>query len=267
MNSNYIFAGVDIGSTTSKCVLLDEEENILDFTIIDTLFDRNASGENVLKASLEKIGADFQDVNRICSTGYGRDAFLRTNRSIPEIICHGVGTVKLWPTARTIIDIGGQDSKIIELDNYGMVSKFEMNDKCAAGTGRFFEVLSNRLLNVPIEELGPLAMASTDPCMISSTCTVFAESEIVSYLTQGSKIEDVAMGILESIARRIWVMGTQTRMKMAEDIIISGGIAKNQALKKAFEQKFKKPMFALERPQMPAALGAALEAKGDFERA
>ena len=260
-----VFAGIDIGSTTSKCALIDENEKLLEFSIMDTLYDRNLSGENEFQLSLKKAGLSESSIARIYTTGYGRDSYQKSDKSIPEIICHGRGTVKLHPTTRTIIDIGGQDSKIIELDEYGFVSKFEMNDKCAAGTGRFFEVLSGRLLNVPLDELGPLALSATNPCMISSTCTVFAESEIVSYLSQGVKIEDVAMGILESIARRIWSMGTQTRMRMQPDIILSGGLARNQALKQAFENKFGKQMVVLENPQMPAALGAALMAKENYQ--
>lgn len=264
MKSNPIFAGVDIGSTTSKAVLIDSNEDILGFAIIDTQHDRNASGEAVFQSVLKAAGKTKEDISCVYSTGYGRKAFKYSDRAFPEIICHAHGTVNLYPDVRTIIDIGGQDSKIISLDAAGIASKFEMNDKCAAGTGRFFEVLSNRLLNVPLDELGMLALKSKNPCQISSTCTVFAESEIVSYLSQGILIEDVAMGVLESIARRVWAMGSQTRMPFNPAIVVTGGLARNVALKRALKEKFKKEIETIENPQLPAALGAALIAKNEY---
>lgn len=258
------FAGVDIGSTTSKAVLVDKDGEILGSAIVDTSWDRNGSGQQALDLALEKAGRTRVDVAMIYTTGYGRRNFEGTDKAIPEIVCHGAGTVKLYPGVRTIIDIGGQDAKIISVNERGQVSRFEMNDKCAAGTGRFFEVLSHRLLGVPIDALGPLAMESTDPCLISATCTVFAETEIVSYLTQGRSQSDVAMGILESTARRIFAMGAQSQNSFAEPIVVSGGPAKNIALKRALEAKIGKPVILAEQPQIEAALGAALMAKYEY---
>lgn len=259
--SRVCFAGIDIGSTTSKAVVIDTEGEILGTAIVDTSWDRNGSGQEAMKLALEEAGRSADEIGMIYTTGYGRRNFEGTDKAIPEIVCHGTGTVKLYPGVRTIIDIGGQDAKIISVNERGQVSKFEMNDKCAAGTGRFFEVLSHRLLGVPIDALGPLAMEATDPCLISATCTVFAESEIVSYLTQGRSQADVAMGILESTARRIFAMGAQSQNAFAEPIVVSGGPAKNIALKKALEAKIGKPVILAERPQIEAALGAALMAK------
>jgi predicted CoA-substrate-specific enzyme activase len=139
-----------------------------------------------------------------------------------------------------------------------------MNDKCAAGTGRFFEVLSRRLLNVTIDDLGPLALKSEKPCLLSATCTVFAESEIVSYLSQGMSQEDIAMGMLISVAKRVWAMGKQSRIAFDEPIVISGGIARNVAAKRAFEERFEKTVHLIENPQMQAALGVALIARDAF---
>lgn len=258
------FAGVDIGSTTSKAVIIDADSEILGTSIVDTSWDRNASGQQALNLALAQADRTRDDVGMIYTTGYGRRNFENTDKPIPEIVCHGAGTVKLYPGVRTIIDIGGQDAKVISLNEKGQISGFEMNDKCAAGTGRFFEVLSHRLLGVPIEALGPLAMKATAPCLISATCTVFAESEIVSYLTQGRSQEDVAMGILESTARRIYAMGTQSQTPFAEPIVVSGGPAKNIALKKALEEKIGKPVTLAEQPQIEAALGAALMAKHGY---
>jgi (R)-2-hydroxyacyl-CoA dehydratese activating ATPase len=264
LKDDTLFAGVDIGSTTAKAVLINEAGEVVAFSIIDTKYDRNASGEEVLRMALDKAGKDTIDLNMIFSTGYGRRSFELSDKAVPEVVCHARGTVHLFSNVRTIIDIGGQDAKLISMDPDGNVYKFDMNDKCAAGTGRFFEVLSNRLLNVPLDELGPLALQSKNHCLLSSTCTVFAESEIVSYLSQGVPLEDIAMGILVSIARRIWAMGSQANIAFQEPIVVTGGIAKNVALTKAFEEKFEKPIHLLENPQIPAALGAALMARDEF---
>ena len=262
-----IFAGVDIGSTTSKAVLLDENGKNLTFALIYTTFDRNQSGEDVLKKALEQSGNKWEDVAFLVSTGYGRKAFERANMDLPEIICHATGTHHLYPGVRTIIDIGGQDSKVIEMDGKGMVTRFEMNDKCAAGTGRFFEVLTNRLLNVPMEELGELALRSDNPCVISSMCTIFAESEIISLLSQGIPKEDIVAGMCKSVTRRIVNMGKSGQITYQEPIIFSGGVANNEGVRAYFEQVLKKKVTAILMPQSTAAFGAALAAKENYEKA
>ena len=188
---NY-FAGVDIGSTTSKCVIIDENAEMLTFRRIATEFDRDVSGNKVFAEALADAGVAEEDVRYVIATGYGRKAYQRADDNIPEIIAHGVGTHYVDPTARTIIDIGGQDSKVIELDEFGTVMRFEMNDRCAAGTGRFFEVLTHRLLGIEMEQLSDLIKQSTNPCTISSMCTIFAESEIISYLSQKLPVADIA---------------------------------------------------------------------------
>jgi (R)-2-hydroxyacyl-CoA dehydratese activating ATPase len=251
-------AGVDIGSTTTKAVLIDADQKVIAFSIIDTTYDRNKSGQEVLERALKKIDGTVADLAAIFSTGYGRRSFELSEKAIPEIICHARGTVHLLPGVKTIIDVGGQDFKIIELNSDGSIAKFDMNDKCAAGTGRFFEVLSKRLLNVQMEDLGPLALSSRNPCLLSSTCTVFAESEIVSYLSQGIPQSDIAMGMLISVAKRVWAMGKQAGIAFEEPIVVSGGIARNVAAKRAFEERFGKSVYLIENPQMQAALGAAL---------
>jgi predicted CoA-substrate-specific enzyme activase len=257
------FAGIDVGSTTSKAVLINDAARVVRFDIVDTIHDRNRSGEEVLTKALNAIGKTHADLEKIVSTGYGRRSFKRSEKSVPEIICHARGTAQLCPDVRTIIDIGGQDLKVIEMDGHGTIVRFDMNDKCAAGTGRFFEVLSGRLLNVRVDDLGALALKSENPCLLSSMCTVFAESEIVSYLSSGVPQEDIAMGILESVAKRIWAMGRQARIAFEEPIIISGGLAKNIALKRACEERFEKKVCLIENPQMQAALGAALIARDE----
>ncbi len=260
-----LYAGVDIGSTTSKAVLVDDGGRILNFSIIDTSFDRNQSGENVLAIALDAIGRSDKDLAFVASTGYGRRSFKRSQKVLPEIICHARGTEYLMPGTRTIIDIGGQDSKVIEMGSNGLVEKFEMNDKCAAGTGRFFEVLTNRLLNVSLDELGPLALTSRNPCVISSICTIFAESEIISFLSSAVPKEDIAMGMLVSVAKRVVAMGRQARISFVEPIVFSGGPARNTAAKKVLEDLLKKDIVALENPQMTAAVGVALYARDEFD--
>lgn len=259
-----LYAGVDIGSTTSKSVLINGAGDIIEFAIVDTKHDRNASGEEVLALVLSKAGKAYDDLNLIFSTGYGRRSFKRANQAVPEVICHGRGTWHVLPEVRTIIDIGGQDVKVIELDSDGNVTKFEMNDKCAAGTGRFFEVLSKRLLNVDLDDLGKLALESRNPARISSVCTIFAESEVISYLSEGVSQGDIAMGILISVARRIVAMSRQSRMPLDEPIVLSGGLAKNVAVKKAFEEVLDKEVLLLKNPQIFAALGAALMARNSL---
>jgi predicted CoA-substrate-specific enzyme activase len=194
----------------------------------------------------------------IASTGYGRRSLKRTDIVMPEVVCHARGTEHLYPGVKTIIDIGGQDSKVIAMGEQGTVHMFEMNDRCAAGTGRFFEVLSRRLLSVPLEELGPLALTSQNPVFLSRVCTVFAESEIISYLSAGRLAKDIAMGILEAIAKRVVAMGRQANITYEEPIVLTGGVALNVAAKRAFEEELRKDVIRLEEPQMPAALGVAL---------
>jgi (R)-2-hydroxyacyl-CoA dehydratese activating ATPase len=146
-----LFAGVDIGSTTAKAVLIDEAGLVLAYSIMDTKHDRNQSGEEVLAMALDQAGTSADRLTVVASTGYGRRSFKRSQKVMPEIICHARGTEHLHPGVKTVIDVGGQDSKIIALGERGTVEMFEMNDRCAAGTGRFFEVLSGRLLSVPLD--------------------------------------------------------------------------------------------------------------------
>jgi predicted CoA-substrate-specific enzyme activase len=261
-----LFVGIDIGSTTAKCVIVDENDKKLVFRYIPTEYDRNVSGEKILKLAMDEIGADEKDIAYVVSTGYGRKSFERADMDIPEIIAHGVGTYYLKPGTRTIIDIGGQDSKVISLSESGNVDRFEMNDKCAAGTGRFFEVLTHRLLGIAMDDLSDLMKKSTNPCTISSMCTIFAESEIISYLSQKVPIEDIAAGTGRSIARRILAMGRSAQIQYEEPIVFSGGVAKNDAIAEIFSDLLGKKVTPIEMPQSTAALGAALRAHREYEK-
>jgi len=261
-----MFAGIDIGSVSTKAVLIDKEGEILAFSLIPTGYDRRQSGAEALKLALDKSGKSKKDIERIVSTGYGRRAF-ESDKALPEIICHARGTRALFPEARTIIDIGGQDSKVIQLDEAGMVLRFEMNDKCAAGTGRFLEVLTERILNLPIEELGPLALKSKDPCTLSSVCTVFAESEVLSLLSEHKAREDIAYGISKAIARRVVGMGAGGQINYNEPIVFSGGVARNVGVVKAIEEELGKKVIVPPEPQITAALGAAIFAQEHGQQA
>jgi predicted CoA-substrate-specific enzyme activase len=260
----FLFAGVDIGSTTAKAVLIDAAGTILAYSIIDTKHDRDLSGEEVLAMALRAVGKEDSDLAMVASTGYGRRSFKRTQKVMPEIICHARGTEHVFPGVKTIIDVGGQDSKIIAVGERGTVEMFEMNDRCAAGTGRFFEVLSRRLLSIPMDELGPLALKSANPVFLSSVCTIFAESEIISHLSAGTPAEDIALGILESMAKRVVSIGRQAHIDYRQPVVLTGGIALNVAAARAFADQLGMDVVLLENPQMPAALGVALIALDDL---
>jgi predicted CoA-substrate-specific enzyme activase len=256
-----IFAGIDIGSAVTKAVLINQREEILAFSLLATSYDRQQSGAGVLKLALEKSRQSAERIEYIVSTGYGRRAFTSSDKVLPEIICHARGTKSLFPAVRTIIDIGGQDSKVIQLDEGGMVTRFEMNDKCAAGTGRFLEVLTERILNLPIEELGPISLKSKNPATLSSVCTVFAESEVLSLLSEHKPREDIAYGINRAIAKRVIAMGVGGQISFDEPVVFSGGVAKNVGVVKAIEEELDKKVITPKEPQITAALGAAIFAK------
>lgn len=256
-----MFAGIDIGAATTKAVIINGREEILAFSLLPTSYDREQSGAEVLNLALAKIQKSEDAVKYIVSTGYGRRAFASSDKVLPEIVCHAKGTKFLFPEVRTIIDIGGQDSKVIELDEDGGVVRFEMNDKCAAGTGRFLEVLTERILNLPLAELGPLALKSEEHLTLSSVCTVFAESEIISLLSEHKAKEDIAYGISKAIAKRVIGMGVGGQINYNEPIVFSGGVAKNIGVVKAIEGELGKEVITPKEPQITAALGAAIFAK------
>lgn len=255
-----MFAGVDIGSVTSKAVLLDAEGRLIAYFIVPTTYDRESCGKKALHMALQEISKTEEEITSLFATGYGRKAFSSANGTKSEILCHAVGTKYLISDVRTIIDIGGQDSKVIALDKAGMIAKFQMNDKCAAGTGRFLEILSERILNLKVEEIGQLSLKSEEPCKLSSVCTVFAESEIVSYLSAKKKRADIAYGLHCAIAKRVISMGRSVQIRFDEPICFSGGVARNSGVVRAIEEELGKSIMTPEEPQLTAALGAAIYA-------
>lgn len=253
-----MWCGIDIGASTAKAVVFDE--GIVSKVVISSGFDTKKTAEEVFEKGLEKAGITEKDVKYIVATGYGRIMVPMASKTITEITCHAKGAYYLDSTVKTVIDIGGQDSKGISLDN-GKVQDFVMNDKCAAGTGRFLEVMA-RALEVELKELGELSMKSQEKVSISSTCTVFAESEVISYKNQGKKKEDIIAGLHEAIASRIYAMVNQIPVK--EKIMVTGGVALNQGVVHALKTKIGKEITIPEDPQIVGALGAALLAREMF---
>jgi len=256
-----MFAGVDIGSVTTKAVIMNKQGKILAFSLIPTSYNRQQSGKDILELVSREARQSRNDIESIVATGYGRRSVISSNKVLPEIVCHAKGTKFLFPFVRTIVDIGGQDSKVIKLDENGGVIKFEMNDKCAAGTGRFLEVLTERILNLPLDDLGALSLKSINPCTLTSVCTVFAESEIISLLSEHRAKEDIAYGMSKSIAKRVIGMGLGGQITFEEPIVFSGGVAKNIGVVKAIEEELGKKVITPKEPQITAALGAAIFAK------
>ena len=257
MASAGLICGVDIGSTTSKAALVNEDGELVATTLLDTLNDRRLSALNTIESLCEKAGISQSEVGTFASTGYGRRCYEGFDVNYPEVLCHARGTEFLHPGARSIIDVGGQDSKVIEVER-GAVLHFEMNDKCAAGTGRFYEVLAKRLFMCDIDELGALALKSEKPAMLSSMCTVFVESEIVSLLSSGVSKEDIARGVLVAQAKRIRGMAASAHVQMQGPIILSGGLANNCAAPAVFGEVFATSVEPVSMPQMTGAIGAAL---------
>jgi predicted CoA-substrate-specific enzyme activase len=260
-----IFAGVDVGAATAKAVILCDKR-VAGYAVIPTGHDVKLAAEQAVIQAMERAGIStpISKLDYVISTGYARNAVAFSNKSTTEIICHARGAHFTFPEVRTIIDIGGQDSKAIELDDEGNVRDFIMNDKCAAGTGRFLEVMAGVLQVGPVDNMGPLSLKSKDPCQISSTCTIFAESEVVSLRAEGRSREDLIAGVHDSIASRVANMSRRLNIKPM--LVFTGGVAKNVGVKKSLEVKFGISIAVPEEPQIIGALGAALFAAAAAEQ-
>ncbi|MGD0952299.1 MAG: acyl-CoA dehydratase activase [Methanotrichaceae archaeon] len=243
-----LFIGIDLGSTTVKAVVLNGQ--VLASALRPTGSNPRKAGEAVLEQVLEKTAGP---VDKIVATGYGRVSF-SADEIVSEITAHAKGGNLLFPDARTVIDIGGQDSKITRIDDQGRVLDFAMNDRCAAGTGRFIENTA-KALEVSLEEFSQKSLAARSPARINSMCTVFAESEVISQIAQGTSIEDVSAGVHASVARRIKAM--VDRVGVENQVIFTGGAAKSIAMRKALEETLKVKLTVPDEPQMVGALGAA----------
>jgi len=249
-----IFAGIDIGSITAKAALI-KDHKLVGTRVIPTGYDPVTAGETVFADLLARTEINRHDVMTIVATGYGRKRVGFADKAMTEIICHGVGAHFLDPQIRGIIDVGGQDSKAIALDTNGQVENFAMNDKCAAGTGRFLEVMA-KALEVELNELGPMGLSSSAPSKISSICTVFAESEVISMISEQRKRKDIIAGIHESTAARVASLAAKVKLK--SPVVMTGGVAKNQGMVKALENRLGIKIWVGDFPQENGAIGAAV---------
>jgi predicted CoA-substrate-specific enzyme activase len=252
-----LVAGMDIGSITTETVVL-RDGAVIASLIMPTGANSRTAAERCLSAALQAAGLRREEISAIVTTGYGRASFPGATKMITEITCHARGAYSIHPQTRTVIDIGGQDSKVIRLDAQGRNVDFQMNDKCAAGTGRFLEVMAHAL-EVKVEELGRLSLAAPRSIKISSMCTVFAESEVVSLIADNQPKEVIIRGLHDSIADR--VLGMVNRVGVEEDVTLTGGVAKNEGVRRALEERLGVKMFIPSDPQIVGALGAALLAR------
>lgn len=257
-----VTVGIDIGSATSKTVVM-KDEDILGYVILPSGTDWKGVTELSVEKAFEKANVSFDKVDYIMSTGYGRRTVDIANKTVTEITAFAEGTKRVHESIRTIVDVGGQDSKVIALDEKGIITGFQMNDRCAAGTGRFLEHMAH-VLGVPIEDLGRLALISKKPANITSTCTVFAETEVISLLAQGWKKEDIIAGLHESIVKRLISMAKQVGVE--EEVMFCGGVAKNVGVRKALETVLGTKVYVPDEPQIVGAIGAALLAQKEMPR-
>ena len=253
-HADAITAGVDIGSLSTDAVLL-KDNKILAYVVVPTLSNSEAAAVRAYKSVLSQAGITAGDVARVIATGYGRASTDFADKAVTEITCHATGARRLFRDAKSVIDIGGQDSKVIRLSGDGRVEDFAMNDKCAAGTGRFLEVMA-RSLDTGLDALGALSALSTNDIRINSTCTVFAESEVVALVAKGLPKEDILRGLHVSVADRIY--GMVVRLRAEGPFVMTGGVAKNTGVIAAIEEQLRTKVLIPQEPQIVGALGAAI---------
>lgn len=254
--------GIDIGSTASKCVMLRDGRDIAAKSLVAV--GAGTSGpQRAIAQVLEAAGKTREDMAFILATGYGRNSMLElADQQMSELSCHAKGASFLFPDVHTVIDIGGQDVKVLQIEN-GVMTNFVMNDKCAAGTGRFLDVMA-RVLEVKVEDLGTLGAQSTKNISISSTCTVFAESEVISQLSMDTDKRDIINGIHHSVAAR--VAGLAHRVGVRDKVVMTGGVAQNTGVVKALEEELGHIIYTSPLTQYNGALGAALFAYQKYQK-
>ncbi|HYA94401.1 MAG TPA: acyl-CoA dehydratase activase [Thermodesulfobacteriota bacterium] len=256
------FAGIDVGSTMTKAVILNK--GVVASVIGPTGPEQRRLANKVMEEAVRQASLSFQAITYIVSTGYGRINVPFADRQFTEISCHAKGIVHLFPKAKTIIDIGGQDIKAIKMDAAGKTTDFVMNDKCAAGSGRFIEVIADTL-GVPLDGVGDLSLQSKNRVKISNICTIWAQQEVAASLAQGLPISDLLAGVHHSLADRISRM--VNRIMVEEAVIVTGGGAKNRGLLKALSEQLGHEILVPEEPLITGALGAALLGKEIVEKA
>lgn len=257
------FAGVDIGSTMTKVMLIDKSDNLLSAIKGPTGPEHRQLANEVMRQALEQASLQIDDISYIVATGYGRLNVPFADRQITELSCHARGVSSLFPNARTAIDIGGQDAKCLKIDN-GKLINFVMNDKCAAGTGRFLE-LTAAALGIELQDMGDISLKADKKIQISNLCTIFAQQEVVALLSHGEKLENILAGLHAALASRVAALAR--RLGIEPDLVLTGGVAKNTGMVKAMKESLDCELFVPEEPLLTGALGAAILAKETYMKA
>lgn len=256
MQQDIFTMGVDIGSSASKCIIMKNGDTIVAKSLASV--GAGTSGpEKAINEVLHQFGGDLSQISWICATGYGRNSLKEANKEVSELSCHAKGAHFLFPGVKTVIDIGGQDVKALHMDGTGRLLNFVMNDKCAAGTGRFLDVMS-RVLETKISDLAQEGAKSTKKVTISSTCTVFSESEVISHLANNETIPDVINGIHRSVASRI--AGLAKRVGVEAPVVMTGGVASNFEVVRYVSEELNVPIATSPLSQYNGAIGAAIYA-------
>jgi len=256
------FAGIDVGSTMTKAVIL--QDDIIASVIGPTGPEQRRLANKVMEEVLHRAGLPFESVTYIVATGYGRINVPFADRQVTEITCHARGISHLLPQARTVIDIGGQDSKAIRIDGAGRPTNFIMNDKCAAGSGRFVEVIADSL-GLKLEEMGDISLQARAPAQISNICTIWAQQEVASRIAEGTPLPDLVAGVHKSLAERVARM--VNRIKIETEVVLTGGGGKNKGLVKALSEQLGCNLLLPPEPLLTGALGAALIGRDLAEKA
>jgi predicted CoA-substrate-specific enzyme activase len=257
------FAGIDIGSTMTKVVLLDKNRNLLSAIKGPTGPEHRQLANQVMRQALEQASLQIDDISCIVATGYGRVNVPFADRQMTELSCHAKGVSSLFPHVSTAIDIGGQDTKCLKIDN-GRLINFVMNDKCSAGTGRFLEVTA-AALGISVADLGDISLKATKKIQISNICTVFAQQEVVALLSRGEKLEDIVAGLHDALGSR--VIALARRLGIKPDLVLTGGVAKNNGMVRAMRERLNYEVFVPEEPLLTGALGAAILAQEAYMKA
>lgn len=256
--------GIDFGSTTGKAVILDASGDIVAADVSHKGAVSSVGVKAAMDAAFDRAGLTREDIARSVSTGYGRRMVDEADRTVTEITCHARGAFAMVPNARMVIDIGGQDSKVIALADNGFVEQFAMNDRCAGGTGKFLETLA-RAVDVELGDMGPLALEAGEYPQISSMCATFAETEVIALLAEGQQLVPVLAGVHAALAKRL--SGLVNRVGLRTPAVMTGGVARNPAAVKHLETVLGIDLIVPEQPQIAGALGAAMCALDDLRDA
>jgi predicted CoA-substrate-specific enzyme activase len=255
--SNLYFAGIDIGSTMSKAVIVGAGSVMRSYVVGPTGAEHRRRANKVMEDVMSRAGVTLEQVAYIISTGYGRVNVPFADKQVTELTCHARGVSSLFPDVKTAIDIGGQDAKVLKIKN-GKLTDFLTNDKCAAGTGRFLEVAAETL-GLELNEMGRISLQTDTPVKINSLCTIFAQQEIIARLSEGEPLPDILAGVYIAVTTRVVKLARQ--LKVEPPIVFTGGVAKNVGMVKAMETVLQTKVFVPEEPLITGALGAAILAR------